>query len=399
MITTFNVSCKSKGTTLQLALWDYVQLPVEKQLVASFMRLNPDIKVTIESIPWDAYFTKLEAAAQGGELPDVLWMSIPNFGRFASNGLLMPIDDQVKAAGIDLSIYVNAAIQAYTFDGKLYALPRDIDSMGLWYNKEIFDKAGIPYPTDDWKWNDLEKAGLTIKAKVKGVYACAFTYSSQNSWQNIINQNGITVLNADKTKSNWGSPQTIDAIKWMKRLIDIGVCPSAEESDLNTYEVFQSDKVAMCYAGSWCAFPFSQNEIVRNHIGMVEMPAGVRDATSSHSVGWVINAQTKYPEAAFKLVQYLGSKTSGEILAKTGIVIPAVKSAQQFWPEFFAKTFDVSSHVKALDNAFMVDCTRDNKWSILEEEGLNQVWSGKTDPAVACKDIAAKVDAALAAEK
>ena len=323
------VSCGSKKNELKLAIWDDIQQPVEQKLIDSFMKANPDIKVKIEFTPWDAYFTKCEAAAQGGELSDVLWMSIPDFGRFANSGLLMPIDDQVKAAGVDLSIYVDASLKAYTFDGKLYALPRDIDSMGLWYNKKIFDQAGIPYPTDDWKWADLEKAGLAIKAKVKGVYPAAFEYYSQNAWQNIINQNGGTILNADKTKSNWGSPQNIGAIKWMKKLIDIGVCPSAEEGDLNVYEVFQSDKVAMYYAGSWCALPFSENEICRDHIGVVEMPAGIKDATAAHSIGYVIFARTKNPEAAFKLVQHLGSAESGDVLGKSGVVIPAVKSAQK----------------------------------------------------------------------
>lgn len=395
----FILSCGSKKNVLKLAMWDDVQQSYEQHLIDNFMKANPDIKVTLELTPFDSYFTKCEAAAQGESLSDVLWMDIPDFGRFANSGLLLPIDDRVKAAGIDLSMYERVSIQTYTFDGMLYALPRDIDSMGLWYNKKIFDQAGIPYPNDDWKWSDLEKSGLVIKEKVKGVYPVTFEYYSQNAWQNIINQNGGTILNAEKTKSNWDSPRNIGAIKWMKKLIDIGICPSAEAGDLNVYELFQSDKVAMYYGGAWCALPFSENELVRNHIGVAEMPAGIKDATAAHTISYGIYSHTKNPDAAFRLIQFLTNKESAEYIATTGVSIPNLKSARKYWTEAFSKTFDVSAFIKALNNAVMVAGTRDSKWSIIEEEELKQVWSGKLDPETACKDIAQEVDAAIAAEK
>lgn len=393
-------SCGKKKPLLRVALWDDLQRPFEEQLAEKFMKENSGIDVKVEMTPWDTYFTKAETAAQGGEMADILWMDLTSFGRFASSGIILPIDDMVSASGVDLSVYPAISVDAYRYNGKLYALPRDIDSICVFYNKMIFDKAGIPYPKDGWAWEDMVKTGKQIRAKVKDVHPLVFDLSAgQMCWYNIIGQNGGTILTSDKKKSGWSKPVALESIKMVKKLIDDGVLPSSEQlSDLQPLELFQSDKIAMYYDGSWSALPIFENEIVRDHVGVVEMPIIKQKETAAHSVGYLIAAKTRYPQEAFKLVRFLTNKESQEFFAKTGVVIPANIEAQKLWPQAF-KNADVTAFIRALQYARMVPGTKETAaWYDIELNELKNVWSGKESPEIVVPRMAKLIDEAIAKE-
>lgn len=401
----FTVSCGSKKPTIQLAIWDNEQQAGEQEAVNNFMKANPGINVKIQFTPWDQYFTKASAAAEGNELCDVMWMDLTQVGRFTSGGFCAPIDDMVKNSGIDLSAYPEGSVNAYKFEGKLYALPRDIDSIAVWYNKKIFDAAGVPYPKDNWKWADMVKAAIFIKSKVKDVYPVMMEYTGgQGAWYNMISQCGGYLLTPDKKKSGWSTPEALQAIKMMRNLIDVGASPDAESlGDANgIMDLFASDKVAMFYGGSWVAYPFAQNEIIRDHIGVVEMPSIKKKATAAHSIGYMISSKTKNPDAAFKLVAYLAGKEAQELLAKSGVVMPAYKEVQHYWAEapcYKDVNLDVSAHVRALSYSVMVPGTKDTGiWNDLEIQELNNVWAGKEKPDVVVPRLAKGVDDLLAKE-
>ena len=140
--------------TLSYGVWDQNQVPALKQMIADFEKTNKNIKVKVQVTPYDQYFTKLQAAATGGAAPDVFWMNGPNFQLYASNGVLAPISDQIKKDGLDTSVYPKSLVDLYSLDGKEYGLPKDFDTIGLWYNKTLFDDAGVKYPDATWTWTD-----------------------------------------------------------------------------------------------------------------------------------------------------------------------------------------------------------------------------------------------------
>ena len=187
--------------TLSYGVWDQNQVPALKQVVADFEKANKNIKVKIQVTPYDQYFTKLQAAATGGAAPDVFWMNGPNFQLYASNGVLAPISDQIKKDGLDTSVYPKSLVDLYSLDGKEYGLPKDFDTIGLWYNKKLFDDAGVKYPDASWTWTDLQNAAAKLTDKGKGIYGIPASLEGQQNFYNTILQAGGHVLADDNTKS------------------------------------------------------------------------------------------------------------------------------------------------------------------------------------------------------
>lgn len=133
----------NQPVTLRYMIWDQNQVPAMNQIITEFKKTHANIDVKVDVTPYDQYWTKLETAVTGGSAGDVFWMNGPNIVKYASNDVLLPIDDQISADKVDLKNYPDALVALYTVNGKHYALPKDFDTIGLWYNKQLFDAAGV----------------------------------------------------------------------------------------------------------------------------------------------------------------------------------------------------------------------------------------------------------------
>ena len=110
-----------------------------RAIAEAYMAEHPEVKIETQVTPWSEYWTKLEAAAQGGQLPDVFWMHSNQFMKYASAGMLLNLTDM----NYDYSPYPSGITALYNFDGAQLAIPKDYDTIALAYNKEIFDAAGL----------------------------------------------------------------------------------------------------------------------------------------------------------------------------------------------------------------------------------------------------------------
>ncbi|HAX72453.1 MAG TPA: sugar ABC transporter substrate-binding protein, partial [Firmicutes bacterium] len=167
--------CSSNSTSgdvvITYSIWDKIQEPGMRAIADAFEEANPGIKVNVEVTPWDQYWTKLEAAATGGTLPDVFWMHSSQSARFAEGNMLMDLTEKISnSEQVDLSKFPEELSKLYTFDGNVYAIPKDIDTVGLWYNKTLFDAAGVSYPDETWTWETLLDAAQKLTDKDNGVY-------------------------------------------------------------------------------------------------------------------------------------------------------------------------------------------------------------------------------------
>lgn len=160
---------------LTVNIWNNNQLE-GLQKIADEWTETSGVKVRINVITWNEYWTLLEAGASGGELPDVFWMHINEAEKYMSADMLLNMDDYIAAdEDIDLSNYYEGIVDIYSKDGSQYALPKDHDTIALLYNKAVFDKYGIDYPSDDWDWDDYAAAAarITEKGSADGVYGTA----------------------------------------------------------------------------------------------------------------------------------------------------------------------------------------------------------------------------------
>lgn len=171
--------------TLSYALWDPLQVPAMKEIVTAFEKQHPNITVNIQDTPYADYFTKLQTAASGGDAPDVFWMNGPNFRLYASNGQLLPL---TGLPGVNWSNYPSTLDGAYSYQGVHYGVPKDLDTIALWYNKSLFNAAHVAYPTANWTWADFDAAAAKLTNGAKGIYAVAPALDGQEDFYDTIAQ-------------------------------------------------------------------------------------------------------------------------------------------------------------------------------------------------------------------
>lgn len=385
--------------TLSYGIWDQNQAPALEQIAADFEDANPDITVEIQVTPYEQYFTKLQAAAGGGEAPDVFWMNGPNFQLYASNGVITPISAQVKDDDLDTSVYPDALTDLYSLDGELYGLPKDFDTIGLWYNKTLFDAAGVDYPDESWTWADLKDAAATLSDKKTGTFGITAALEGQQDYYNTIFQAGGHVVSEDGTASGYDDPATIEGLRFWTDLIESGSSPSLQQmTDTLPLQWFESGKTAMFYGGSWNVAEFKNNDYTKDKVDVAPLPEGKERAVVIHGLANVISANTDHADAAWKFVKYLGSEEAAKTQAETGTVIPAYAGTQQAWvdasPDYDLQIFlDATGYAKPLPVS-----SNTAAWNAAEAKYLTEAWAGRTDVAAAAAQLAEAMNANLADE-
>ena len=392
-----------KGTTaISYAIWDRNQAPGMQAIIERFEELNPDIKVSLEVSTWSDYWTRLEAAATGGAMPDVFWMHANHIRKYAENNMLLPIGVRVKAdPDLDYSNYPVGVTKVYEIGGVNYAIPKDFDTIGLCYNKRMFEAAGISYPDSSWDWNKLLDVAKQLTNESKGIYGFAAKASNQSGYYNIIYEFGGYVLNEDKTKSGFDQPETIEAIQFWHDLIHKHhVSPTIEQmADTKARNIFSSKKLAMYTMGSWRVTGLANNEVTKEVADIAVLPKMRTRASIYNGLGNSIAASTKHPEEAWRFVKFLGTKEANIIQAESGAAIPAFKGTQEPWFNF-RPNFNLKAFVEMLDYGVPYPTSKTGpKWVKFESEMMLQILSGKVGVEEGCRQIAAETNKWLATEK
>lgn len=384
---------------LKFGLWDKYQEPILREIADKYEAENPNVKIEIELTPFSQYWTKLETAATGGVLPDIFWINGPNIVKYASNDIILSIDEQVKEDNMDLSQYPEGLIDLYTVEGKLYGIPKDWDLTALWYNKEIFDANGVEYPTDKWNWDDMVKAARQLTDKSEGIYGIAARPMTQEGIYDTIPQSGGYIISEDRTKSGYDTKEAIKGTQVWLDLIEKGLSPTLEElTDTNGVEMFKSGKLAMVYAASWNVPVFMDNENIKDVIDLVEMPIIKERAATIHGLSNVIAANTKHPEEAWDFVKYLGGKEANEVWAKSGAVIPARKDVLDIWAAS-NENINLNAFIKGLDYSVMYPVSKNTaRWNDMENEYIKKMWNGDLTAEEALKSLAEEMNRLLEQE-
>lgn len=170
---------------------------------------------------------------------DVFWMHSNESQRYMSNDMLLDLTDKIKDSDlIDPENYPEDIWGLYTYDDKYYAVPKDIDTIALWYNKTLFDEAGLDYPTADWTWDDVTEAAKKLTKDDGSQYGLAMRNdNNQAGYYNLIYDNGGYIISDDKTKSGWDDEKTIAAMQTLEGWIKDGVIPSLETMSENNEDV------------------------------------------------------------------------------------------------------------------------------------------------------------------
>ncbi len=387
---------------LTVSIWDENQRPGLQKIIDEWSA-ESGVKATIQVIGWDDYWTLLEAGASGGELPDVFWMHSNQAQKYMENDMLMDLTDKIEASDkIDLGNYYQGIVDLYQSDGKQYAVPKDIDPIALWYNQTIFDECGVAYPDDTWTWDTFADAAKKLTTDEHWGYAIAPS-NNQDSFYNMVYSMGGEIISEDKKSSGYDKPETQKAIQLCVDMVQDGSCP-----DLNTISesgadvLFESGKVAMVTQGSWMVAAFKDNEYTAANCDVAVLP---KDATTGKRVsiynglGWAASANTKNPDAAWSLIEWLGSKEMQEKQAELGVTMSAYEGCSDLWVNC-TDVFDLNGHMKMLDAdlVFRPYSKYTTVWEDMQTEKLKEAWTGDKDVKTVCQEICDSMNQTLSEE-
>lgn len=362
-------------TEISYAMWDAAQKDIYEELAREFEAQNDNIKVKIEVTPWDQYWTKVEAAITGGSVADVFWLNIPNSTDYIDAGVVSSLSE----FDINVDNIPQQYIEAFQRDGVLYGVPKDFDTQALWYNKEVFDKAGVDYPDETWTWDDWYNAAKEITDEENGIYGVVAPLNYQGGYHDMIYQNGGTIFSEDGTKSNMNSPEAIEALEFYKKFIDDGLSPSLEVmAGTETFQLFNSGKIGTIIGGSWMTGTYlKDNEYGLKNFDIAPLPMKERRATTSNSIANVIAESSKNKEAAAKFIQFLNSKEANLKVAQSGVVIPAAEGTQEPWVNSYPE-HNLQVFVDAVEYAIPLPYNKNGQAANESEvKYLNKAWTGE----------------------
>ena len=320
---------------LQVVIWDSNQ-QAGIQEICDLFEEETGIPAKVEVKSWDSYWQLLEASASGGDMPDVFWMHSNNSQMYMKNDMLLKLDDYIEASDvIDIENYMPEVTELYTWDGSYYAIPKDYDTIALWYNKTMFDEAGLAYPDNTWTWDDLYEAAVALTDKDKGQYGFALNPSNnQDTYYNTVYSMGGYIVSEDHKSSGYDDPNTIKAMEYYGKLLT-DACPNPTTmSETGTDVLMSSGTVAMIMQGSWMIAGFLQNEYMCENCDVAILPydaeTGVRTSICN-GLGWAASAMTDRPDDCWKLLEWFGSKEMQIKQAELGVTMSAYNDTSDTW--------------------------------------------------------------------
>lgn len=334
----------AKPVTIRYARWG---LPEEmngtKKILAAFQKENPNITVKLENSSWDQYWQKMQTEMASSTAPDAMLMDGGWYlTQFAPNGALEDIGALMKKSNLSKDDFFNVWT-TFTYNNKIYALPRDYNSIVLFYNKDLFKKAGITeYPNGNMTWQQLvpiaQKLTLDKNGKnatdpsfdasnIKQYGLCLPMMNVDSTLETVIWQNGGQLMSTDGKTCLIDSAQAKGALQFIHDLtFKYHVAPS--NSALTKYgeEEFPSGSFAMVYQGSWLTSSLSDAKFDWD---ISVAPTMGKKIYCAQSVGNAILSSSTHKDAAWKLVQFMSGKEGQTIMAQSNDSIPVLKEVAQ----------------------------------------------------------------------
>lgn len=300
------------------------------QMVATFEQSHPNIKVKVETAPYADYFTALQTRIAGGDAPDTFELNYESFVSYAEKGLLLDLSSSMAAdTTLDTTVYYPRANEAFSYNGMQLGLPATFSTVVLFYNKDLFDKAGLAYPTKDWTWVDVSEAAKKLTDPATDTYG---VYSPIQFWEfyKKAAQNNCKFFNDDKSESLINSPECVAALETMASFEKDGVMPTAAQlGGVSNEDAFKSGKIGMLVSGIWMFSTFKDASFAWDI--QVE-PGMATKATHFFANSAVVFAASKHPQESYEWVKFLTSDAEvARIRVQSSWELPALNN-----PEFFA---------------------------------------------------------------
>ena len=273
------------------------------KMIEVFEAKNPDIKIDVQLTGYNDYFTRLATRIAGGNAPDIFEMNMENYLAYMLRGACADLTD----LGIQAGNYADATLAAVSNDGKLYAVPMSFSTCLLFYNADLFDQAGIAYPTNDWTYADIQSAAEKIVAAGGEDVWGIFQPLSYHEFYKSIRTNGGSLLNDDYTAFTANSPENVAVLDaWLTRVRDTKVMPTTEDlAGRGDWDLFTEGKLGMIVTGIWAFANFTER--CNFNWNVVVEPGMKEKATFFFANVNCIHPSSTKQEAAARFIDAMGS--------------------------------------------------------------------------------------------
>ena len=312
---------KNSNVTVKFASWgSKSEIDIIKPILSDFEKQNSDIKVEFMHIPQN-YFQKIHLLFASNTAPDVIFINNLYLPIYANAGVLEPVGDWA-----DLEQYDENILKSLSWKGVKYAVPRDISDLVIFYNKDLFDKAGIKYPDSDWTMEEFLQTA--VKLTKNGVFGISFE-EKPLMFLPYLMSNGGGILSDDLSEIIIDSENSKKGLEFYADLRKkYHVAPKKEEAASATMvQLFLQQKLGMHLTGRWLVPKYREEASFRWDV--VTFPKGTKGSiVSLDASGWAISKNSKHKEEAEKLVNYLSSKENSEKITQSGLIVPARNDVQ-----------------------------------------------------------------------
>ncbi|MEO6502225.1 MAG: ABC transporter substrate-binding protein [Jatrophihabitantaceae bacterium] len=261
------------GPNVNLAFWngwtgadgDYA-----KKMVTQFNSETKNIKVNMNVFQWADFYQKMPAAVTSGNGPDIAVMHIDAMPTQAAQRVIVPIDAVANSLKLNESDYAEAVWKGGMYQDKRYGIPIDVHCLGLFYNKDVFEKAGLDPEKPPTNKDEYIAALDAMKSKgIQGSWVSPFQFTGGLMYQSLLWQFGGELFNEDVTKATWDSEGGIAALTFMTDLVKNGYSPKNVGQDAD-YVALKNGRNALNWQGIW-----QVNEVTKlttAKIGLAELP-------------------------------------------------------------------------------------------------------------------------------
>ncbi|WP_435065095.1 ABC transporter substrate-binding protein [Halobaculum sp. EA56] len=313
--------------TLQVRSWgEGREVEINRRILTNYAESAPGVaKIEYAQTPFEQYSQKLQTQFAGGNEPDVFYLIADDAPKFMRNGALLPLDQYVRNADdYDLDGIYDEMLTAFTYDGTIYGIPKDISPIGFFHNTAHLEEAGVEAPET---WSDVRAAADAVKSNTDIEYPMVFNSQPRNTLVQLIWQNGGRVLTEDLSECVVGSSEAIAALDFLNGMIEDDLAGLLGSDIQGTWGApsLGKEQTSMMMTGAWTIGTLKSDYSDVYDVTDVSMTKadGGSQATIVFTTSWSASANTDAKPQAAGLVKALTSEEGMWQWVKTGNALPA----------------------------------------------------------------------------
>ncbi|HEY8425654.1 MAG TPA: ABC transporter substrate-binding protein [Limnochordales bacterium] len=389
------------GTVVRVSGWAGTDVAIVEELIARFVKPAVEkygIEVRYEPIAED-FSTYLYNSLSAGTAPDLFYVDIFWAEPLMAAGQLEPLDAYLERSKVlSKADIIPSLLEAFTYNGKVYGIPKDFNTLAVFYNKDLFDEAGVPYPDENDTWKTFTDKLRRVSRPHEGIYGIAlppefarfgaFAYAA-----------GFKLFD-ERGRSDLSQKGFVEAFEWYTGLIKegIGVLP-ADLGQSWGGGAFATERVATAIEGAWM-LGFLRDQAPNLRYGATLLPrhpgTGQR-GNFIYTVSWSINAASRVKEEAFRVLEALTSPEAQQWVLQRGLALPS-RHALLNDPYFKQPTAEAQANLVVFRGASDGNVQPfkfgryGGDWMTPVNEALSAVMTGELTPQQALADAQRRLD-------